>query len=171
MSLYTTEFTCHKHGKVRTASQSFSSSMLASSGFCLYKLCTLWPLRHVKFRPFWLAGLSVATPELNSSQLERSVTSQRASTLVGAKSCSQYDVDARRNATLFPASYCEPAFIRPRAVTRCNLAVSDMYMRDFGKTHQIAYTYCSVGISDLKPLTGTSADQLPHRKSRSLATA
>ena len=45
-----------------------------------------------------------------------------------------------------------------------------MYMRDFGKTHQIAYTYCSVGISDLKPLTGTSADQLPHRKSRSLAT-
>ena len=44
-------------------------------------------------------------------------------------------------------------------------------MRDFGKTHQIAYTYCSVGISDLKPLTGTSADQLPHRKSQSLATA
>ena len=43
-------------------------------------------------------------------------------------------------------------------------------MRDFGKTHQIAYTYCSVGISDLKPLTGTSADQLPHRKSRSVAT-
>ena len=39
------------------------------------------------------------------------------------------------------------------------------------KTHQIAYTYCSVGISDLKPLTGTSADQLPHRKSRPLATA
>ena len=63
------------------------------------------------------------------------------------------------------------SFIRPRAVTRCNLAVSDMYMRDFGKTHQIAYTYCSVGISDLKPLTGMSADQLPHRKSRSLATA
>ena len=63
------------------------------------------------------------------------------------------------------------SLIRPRAVTRCNLAVSDMYMRDFGKTHQIAYTYCSVGISDLKPLTGTSADQLPHRKSRSLATA
>ena len=76
------------------------------------------------------------------------------------------------------------SLIRPRAETRCNLAVSDMYMRDFGKTHQIAYTYClyvqlirtaytycSVGISDLKPLTGTSADQLPHRKSRSLATA
>ena len=63
------------------------------------------------------------------------------------------------------------SLIRPRSVTRCNLAVSDMYMRDFGKTHQIAYTYCSVGISDLKPLTGTSADQLPHRKSRSLATA
>ena len=63
------------------------------------------------------------------------------------------------------------SLIRPRAVTRCNLAVSDMYMRDFGKTHQIAYTYCSVGISDLKPLTGTSADQLPHRKSRSLAKA
>ena len=63
------------------------------------------------------------------------------------------------------------SLIRPRAVTRCNLAVSDMYVRDFGKTHQIAYTYCSVGISDLKPLTGTSADQLPHRKSRSLATA
>ena len=63
------------------------------------------------------------------------------------------------------------SLIRPRAVTRCNLAVSDMYMRDFGKTYQIAYTYCSVGISDLKPLTGTSADQLPHRKSRSLATA
>ena len=63
------------------------------------------------------------------------------------------------------------SLIRPRAVTRCNLAVSDMYMRDFGKTHQIAYTYCSVGISDLKPLTGTSADQLPHRKNRSLATA
>ena len=63
------------------------------------------------------------------------------------------------------------SLIRPRAVTRCNLAVSDMYMRDFGKTHQIAYTYCSVGISDLKPLTGTSADQLSHRKSRSLATA
>ena len=37
------------------------------------------------------------------------------------------------------------SLIRPRAVTRCNLAVSDMYMRDFGKTHQIAYTYCSVG--------------------------
>ena len=55
--------------------------------------------------------------------------------------------------------------------TSCNLAVSDMYMRDFGKTHQIAYTYSSVGISDLKPLTGTSADQLPHRKSQSLATA
>ena len=63
------------------------------------------------------------------------------------------------------------SLIRPRAVTRCNLAVSDMYMCDFGKTHQIAYTYCSVGISDLKPLTGTSVDQLPHRKSRSLATA
>ena len=63
------------------------------------------------------------------------------------------------------------SLIRPRAVTRCNLAVSDMYMRDFGKTHQIAYTYCSVGISDLKPLIGTSEDQLPHRKSRSLATA
>ena len=63
------------------------------------------------------------------------------------------------------------SLIRPRAVTRCNLAVSDMYMRDFGKTHQLAYTYCSVGISDLKPLTGTSADQLPHRKSQSLATA
>ena len=27
-------------------------------------------------------------------------------------------------------------------------------------------TYCSVGISDLKPLTGTSADQLPHGKNR-----
>ena len=39
------------------------------------------------------------------------------------------------------------------------------------KTHQIAYTHCFVGISDLKPLTGTSADQLPHRKSRPLATA
>ena len=63
------------------------------------------------------------------------------------------------------------SLIRQRAVTRCSLAVSDMYMRDFGKTHQIAYTYCSVGISDLKPLTGTSADQLPHRKSQSLTTA
>ena len=63
------------------------------------------------------------------------------------------------------------SLVRPCAVTRCNLAVSGMYMRDFGKTHQIAYTYCSVGISDLKPLTGTSADQLPHRKSRSLAMA
>ena len=63
------------------------------------------------------------------------------------------------------------SLIRPRAVTRCNLAVSGMYMRDFGKMHQIAYTYCSVGITDLKPLTGTSADQLPHRKSRSQATA
>ena len=41
------------------------------------------------------------------------------------------------------------------------------------KTHQIAYTFCSVGISDLKPLTGTctSVDQLPHKKSRPLATA
>ena len=39
------------------------------------------------------------------------------------------------------------------------------------KTHQIVYTYCFVGISDLMPLTGTSADQLPHRKSRSLAAA
>ena len=81
----------------------------------------------------------------------------------------QYRARARehntRNATALGS------LIRPRAVTRCNLAVSDMYMRDFGKTHQIAYTYCSVGISDLKPLTGTSADQLPHRKSRSLATA
>ena len=73
--------------------------------------------------------------------------------------------DITRNATALGS------LIRPRAVTRCNLAVSDMYMRDFGKTHQIAYTYCSVGISDLKPLTGTSADQLPHRKSQSLATA
>ena len=36
---------------------------------------------------------------------------------------------------------------------------------------QMACTSCSVGISDLKPLTGTSADQLPHTKSRSLATA
>ena len=63
------------------------------------------------------------------------------------------------------------SLIRPRAVTRCNLAVSGMHMRDFGKMHQRAYTYCSVGITDLKPLTGTSADQLPHRKSRSLATA
>ena len=63
------------------------------------------------------------------------------------------------------------SLIWPRAVTSCNLSVSDMYMRDFGKTYQIAYTYCSVGVSDLKPLTGTSADQLPHRKSRSLATA
>ena len=36
---------------------------------------------------------------------------------------------------------------------------------------QMAYTYCSVGISDLKPLTGASADQLPHTKSRPLATA
>ena len=67
--------------------------------------------------------------------------------------------------------YTLGSLIRPRAVTRCNLAVSGMYMRDFGKMHQIAYTYCSVGITDLKPLTGTSADQLPHRKSRSLATA
>ena len=67
--------------------------------------------------------------------------------------------------------YTLGSLIRPRAVTHCNLAVSGMYMRDFGKTHQIAYTYCSVGISDLKPLTGASADQLPHRKSRSLATA
>ena len=39
------------------------------------------------------------------------------------------------------------------------------------KTHQIAYTYCTLGKSDLKPLTGTSADQLPHRKSRPLAMA
>ena len=36
---------------------------------------------------------------------------------------------------------------------------------------QMACTSCSVGISDLKPLTGTSADQLPHTKSRSLGTA
>ena len=38
---------------------------------------------------------------------------------------------------------------------------------------QMACTSCSVGtcISDLEPLTGTSADQLPHTKSRSLATA
>ena len=83
------------------------------------------------------------------------------------KNCCAYIVKIyiTRNATALGS------LIRPRAVTRCNLAVSDMYMRDFGKTHQIAYTYCSVGISDLKPLTGTSADQLPHRKSRSLATA
>ena len=60
------------------------------------------------------------------------------------------------------------SLIRPRAVTRYNLAVSDMYMRVFGKTHQIAYTYCSVGISDHKPLAGTSEDQLLHRKSRPL---
>ena len=41
------------------------------------------------------------------------------------------------------------------------------------KTHQRAYTVLlsSVGISDLKPLTGTSGDQLPHRKRRPLATA
>ena len=63
------------------------------------------------------------------------------------------------------------SLIQQLAVTRCNLAVSDMYMRVFGKTHQIAYMYCSVGISDLKPLTGTSEDQLLHRKSRPLATA
>ena len=79
--------------------------------------------------------------------------------------CSISITMSNRNATALGS------LIRPRTVTRCNLAVSDMYMRDFGKTHQIAYTYCSVGISDLKPLTGTSADQLPHRKSRSLATA
>ena len=36
---------------------------------------------------------------------------------------------------------------------------------------QMAYTYCSVGISDLKPLTSMSADQLLHRKSRPLAAA
>ena len=30
------------------------------------------------------------------------------------------------------------SLIRPRAVIRCNLTVSDMYMRVFGKTHQIA---------------------------------
>ena len=39
------------------------------------------------------------------------------------------------------------------------------------KTHVIAYRYCSVGIFVFKPLTGTSADQLPHRKRRPLATA
>ena len=94
-------------------------------------------------------------------------------------------VDLRRSMVDGRRSMCRPSeidtitrnatalgsLIRPRAVTRCNLAVSDIYMRDFGKTQQIAYTYCSVGTSDLKPLTGTSADQLPHRKSRSLATA
>ena len=105
MSLYTTEFTCHKHGKVRTASQSFSSSMLASSGFCMY----------MHFVAAWAREISAIligwTQRRHAGvELERSVTSQRASTLVGAKSCSQYDVDARRNATLFPASYCEPAF-------------------------------------------------------------
>ena len=40
-------------------------------------------------------------------------------------------------------------------ITRCNLAVSEVPIRSSAKTHQIAYTYCSVGISDLKPLTGT----------------
>ena len=75
------------------------------------------------------------------------------------------------NLILENAIYTLGSLIWPRAVTRCNLAVSGMYMGDFGKMHQIAYTYCSVGITDLKPLTGTSADQLPHRKSRSLATA
>ena len=42
------------------------------------------------------------------------------------------------------------------------------------ETFGMYYTYCSIdtySISDLKPLTGTSADQLPHRKSRPLATA
>ena len=82
-----------------------------------------------------------------------------------------YDKCGARAARQLENATALGSLIRPRAVTRCNLAVSDMYMRDFGKTHQIAYTYCSVGISDLKPLTGTSADQLPHRKSRSLATA
>ena len=54
-------------------------------------------------------------------------------------------------------------------ITRCNLAVSEVPICSSAKTHQIAYTYCSVGISDLKPVTGTSADQLPHKKSRPLA--
>ena len=79
------------------------------------------------------------------------------------------------NATALEASGLTSSFTRywyNRSVeTHCNLAVSDMYMNVFGKYHQIAYTYCSVGISDLKSLTGTSADQLPHRKSRPLATA
>ena len=92
-----------------------------------------------------------------------------------ARSARNYTIDIR-SAQMPPAECTRNAtslgsLIRPIAVTRCNLAVSDIYMRDFGKTHQIAYTYCSVGISDLKPLTGTSADQLPHRKSQSLATA
>ena len=58
-------------------------------------------------------------------------------------------------------------------ITRSNLAVSDIYMSVFGKdAPDSLYVLLSfVGISDLKPLTGTSADQLPHRKSRSLATA
>ena len=81
------------------------------------------------------------------------------------RSLANYDVKITRK------RYTLGSLIRPRAVTRCNLAVSGMYMRDFGKMHQIAYTYCSVGITDLKPLTGTSVDQLPHRKSRSLGTA
>ena len=87
----------------------------------------------------------------------------RQPTRVTGSLCSQLRITRKR--------YTLGSLIRPRAVTRCNLAVSGMYMRDFGKMHQIAYTYCSVGITDLKPLTGTSADQLPHRKSRSLATA
>ena len=55
--------------------------------------------------------------------------------------------------TRYSVGLAYPAARGIGAITRCNLAVSD--------------TYCSVGtcISDLKPLTGMSADQLPHRKS------
>ena len=54
---------------------------------------------------------------------------------------------------------------RTTVITRCNLAVSDMYMSVFGKNATDSLYVL------LKSLAGTSADQLPHRKSRSLATA
>ena len=110
---YATKFTCHKHGKVRTASQSFSSSILARDS-CMYMHCVAAWSREIS--AILIGWTRVATPELNSSQLERSVTS-----LVGVKSCSQYDVAARRNATLFPASYCEPAFSQTMITKYCTL--------------------------------------------------
>ena len=55
-------------------------------------------------------------------------------------------------------------------ITRRNLAVSDIYMSVFGKDapYNLHVQLCR---PDLKPLTGTSADLLPHRKSQPLATA
>ena len=58
-----------------------------------------------------------------------------------------------------------------RSVITRNLAVSDMYRSVFGKDAPDSLYVLLCRYIQSQPLTGTSADQLPHRKSRPLATA